>query len=83
MHRLNQRSQLALDAILQDLGDLSPEEAIATLMCGLNIVSEYTFDLDQIDEGKVLTTVQNAATQIQIIKSNMRESSTSVKDMVV
>ncbi|GAM71405.1 hypothetical protein JCM19236_1399 [Vibrio sp. JCM 19236] len=53
------------------------------MMCGLNIVSEYTFDLDQIDEGKVLTTVQNAETQIQIIKSSLKQPSPIQEDMAV
>ncbi|GAM74968.1 hypothetical protein JCM19241_1311 [Vibrio ishigakensis] len=83
MHRLNPKSLSALDSILQDLGELSSEEALATLMCGLNIVSEYTFDLEQIDEGKVLTTVQNAETQIQIIKSSLKQPSPIQEDMAV
>ncbi len=83
MHRLNQKSQLALDAILQDLGELSPEEVLATLMCGLNIVSEYSFDLDNLEEGSVLTTIQNSMTQIQITKSSLKQTNTLLEDAAI
>ncbi|WP_261817960.1 hypothetical protein [Vibrio gallicus] len=68
MHNLPLNSQLVLDKILNDLAELPPEEALTTLLCGVNLISEYLFDLDNIEDGQILAVTQYASTQIHISK---------------